>query len=175
MDKEDVYNDELTAETWALNSAVECHPHTVEVVGSNPTAPTTELTVATEVRCPAFPVGSKLVTIRHQLGKFLYRRPLMGGKGDGVNPQSGCDMRVPKLRAWASLADPPAIGSVLLVDGCRGYGEYGQIDGQRQLSTPGDSAHNPVSECFYEKVIKVKADVAAVLNLFSDVSIDVRW
>ena len=24
----------------ALNSAVECHPHTVEVVGSNPTAPT---------------------------------------------------------------------------------------------------------------------------------------
>src|SRR6266566_3502121 len=26
---------------WALNSAVECHPHTVEVVGSNPTAPTT--------------------------------------------------------------------------------------------------------------------------------------
>ena len=29
--------------------------------------------------------------------------------------------------------------------------------------------------CFYEKVIKVKADVAALLNLFSDVSIDVRW
>ena len=28
---------------WALNSAVECHPHTVEVVGSNPTAPTTRL------------------------------------------------------------------------------------------------------------------------------------
>jgi hypothetical protein len=26
--------------SWALNSAVECHPHTVEVVGSNPTAPT---------------------------------------------------------------------------------------------------------------------------------------
>src|SRR5882762_11769103 len=25
---------------WALNSAVECHPLTVEVVGSNPTAPT---------------------------------------------------------------------------------------------------------------------------------------
>ena len=35
-----MYNDELTAEKWALNSAVECHPHTVEVVGSNPTAPT---------------------------------------------------------------------------------------------------------------------------------------
>jgi len=30
-------------------------------------------------------------------------------------------------------------------------------------------------EGFYEKVIKVKADVAALLNLFSDVSIDVRW
>src|SRR5258708_23213829 len=27
----------------------------------------------------------------------------------------------------------------------------------------GDSAHNRVSECFYEKVIKVKADVAALL------------
>ncbi len=25
---------------WALNSAVECHPHTVEVIGSNPIAPT---------------------------------------------------------------------------------------------------------------------------------------
>ena len=35
-----MYNDELTAVMWALNSAVECHPHTVEVVGSNPTAPT---------------------------------------------------------------------------------------------------------------------------------------
>ena len=30
---------------WALNSAVECHPHTVEVVGSNPTAPTISLAV----------------------------------------------------------------------------------------------------------------------------------
>jgi hypothetical protein len=30
----------LNCEGWALNSAVECHPHTVEVVGSNPTAPT---------------------------------------------------------------------------------------------------------------------------------------
>jgi hypothetical protein len=28
----------------------------------------------------------------------------------------------------------------------------------------------PLNECFYEKVIKVKADVAALLNLFSDVS-----
>jgi hypothetical protein len=33
-------NDELTAPQWALNSAVECHPHTVEVIGSNPIAPT---------------------------------------------------------------------------------------------------------------------------------------
>src|ERR1700678_4195549 len=30
----------LNRKRWALNSAVECHPHTVEVVGSNPTAPT---------------------------------------------------------------------------------------------------------------------------------------
>jgi hypothetical protein len=26
--------------TWAVNSAVECHPHTVEVTGSNPVPPT---------------------------------------------------------------------------------------------------------------------------------------
>ena len=39
------------------------------------------------------------------------------------------------------------------------------------------STHRPRRgfERFYEKVIKVKADVAALLNLFSDVSIDVRW
>jgi hypothetical protein len=28
---------------WAVNSAGECHPHTVEVVGSNPTPPTTKI------------------------------------------------------------------------------------------------------------------------------------
>src|SRR5246127_4560605 len=39
------YNDELTARTWALNSAVECHLHTVEVIGSNPIAPTNFSTV----------------------------------------------------------------------------------------------------------------------------------
>jgi hypothetical protein len=27
--RELVYNDELTAPKWALNSAVECHPHTL--------------------------------------------------------------------------------------------------------------------------------------------------
>lgn len=35
----------LNRNQWALNSAVECHPHTVEVIGSNPIAPTIELTV----------------------------------------------------------------------------------------------------------------------------------
>ena len=30
----------FTANQWALNSAVECHLHTVEVTGSNPVAPT---------------------------------------------------------------------------------------------------------------------------------------
>src|SRR5215469_14867012 len=39
-DRELVYNVELTARKWALNSAVECHLHTVEVIGSNPIAPT---------------------------------------------------------------------------------------------------------------------------------------
>ena len=33
-DREVMYNDELTACTWALNSAVECHLHTLSV-GSN--------------------------------------------------------------------------------------------------------------------------------------------
>jgi hypothetical protein len=40
VDGDLVYNDELTASKWALNSAVECHLHTVEVIGSNPIAPT---------------------------------------------------------------------------------------------------------------------------------------
>ncbi len=31
------------AAQWALNSAVECHLHTVEVEGSNPSAPTIPL------------------------------------------------------------------------------------------------------------------------------------
>src|SRR5450759_2634844 len=30
----------LNENSWALNSAVECHLHTVEVTGSNPVAPT---------------------------------------------------------------------------------------------------------------------------------------
>src|SRR2546422_9833224 len=30
----------LPQQSWALNSAVECHLHTVEVIGSNPIAPT---------------------------------------------------------------------------------------------------------------------------------------
>src|SRR3989441_2316383 len=33
------YN-ESPPQAWALNSAVECHLHTVEVIGSNPIAPT---------------------------------------------------------------------------------------------------------------------------------------
>ena len=41
-----MYNDELTASKWALNSAVECHPHTVEVIGSNPIAPTIQTLAA---------------------------------------------------------------------------------------------------------------------------------
>ena len=30
----------ILPQLWALNSAVECHLHTVEVIGSNPIAPT---------------------------------------------------------------------------------------------------------------------------------------
>jgi hypothetical protein len=49
-----------------------------------------------------------------------------------------------------------------------------RLKGLQRPSGFGGRAEN-LSECFYEKVIKVKADVAALLNLFSDVSIDVRW
>src|SRR5712691_10025210 len=53
VDRELVYNDELTASKWALNSAVECHLHTVEVIGSNPIAPTiNQLTLQTLPRRP---------------------------------------------------------------------------------------------------------------------------
>ena len=31
-----------TEQPWAVNSAVECHPHTVEVTGSNPVPPTSK-------------------------------------------------------------------------------------------------------------------------------------
>src|SRR6266699_2987674 len=37
---------------WALNSAVECHPHTVEVIGSNPIAPTILCKKASRVFVP---------------------------------------------------------------------------------------------------------------------------
>ena len=39
------------------------------------------------------------------------------------------------------------------------------------LLLPRAPAHN----CFYEKVIKVKADVAAILNYFFSSCIDLRW
>jgi hypothetical protein len=45
----------------------------------------------------------------------------------------------------------------------------------RSIGTTADRPeHARGFERFYEKVIKVKADVAALLSLFSDVSIDVR-
>jgi hypothetical protein len=52
VDRELVYNDGLTAALWALNSAVECHLHTVEVIGSNPIAPTIGFLVACEGNRP---------------------------------------------------------------------------------------------------------------------------
>jgi hypothetical protein len=49
-------------------------------------------------------------------------------------------------------------------------------EANRRLRRGNTGAHKSrVGERFYEKVIKVKADVAALLNLFSGVSIDVRW
>ena len=54
VDRELVYNDELTASKWALNSAVECHLHTVEVIGSNPIAPTILSRVSNHQRTTLF-------------------------------------------------------------------------------------------------------------------------
>jgi hypothetical protein len=41
----------LNRKRWAHNSAVECHPHTVEVVGSNPTAPTIPTNFSRKFSC----------------------------------------------------------------------------------------------------------------------------
>jgi len=45
----------LSLKAWALNSAVECHLHTVEVIGSNPIAPTI---VSSTCRLSSFLRGS---------------------------------------------------------------------------------------------------------------------
>ena len=42
----------------ALNSAVECHLHTVEVIGSNPIAPTSNQLVLRKLRSVPFPLAS---------------------------------------------------------------------------------------------------------------------
>src|SRR5208337_3997114 len=39
--------------SWALNSAVECHLHTVEVAGSNPAAPTMSINYLSHVEHPS--------------------------------------------------------------------------------------------------------------------------
>src|SRR5712664_35185 len=47
---------------WALNSAVECHPHTVEVIGSNPIAPTiNQPTLRTLPRVPCPEISSRII------------------------------------------------------------------------------------------------------------------
>jgi hypothetical protein len=56
------------------------------------------------------------------------------------------------------------------------YGATSRSDSCRKIARhPVTVRGRPIlNERFYEKVIKIKADVAALLNLFSDVSIDVR-
>ena len=70
-----MYNDGLTAATWALNSAVECHLHTVEVIGSNPIAPTM---LYVSCLCPA---QSVRVARRSVLHKFDPKAGLMESLG----------------------------------------------------------------------------------------------
>ena len=50
---------------WALNSAVECHLHTVEVIGSNPIAPTSNQLVL--LRLSRF--GGQLISLATSLGR----------------------------------------------------------------------------------------------------------
>ena len=60
-----MYNLKLTA--WsgrALNSAVECHLHTVEVAGSNPAAPTILLDYLATLKSPASTAASDQVPVR---------------------------------------------------------------------------------------------------------------
>ena len=46
---------------WAVNSAGECHPHTVEVGGSNPPPPTTNKINQLVVPAEAPMAGSRLI------------------------------------------------------------------------------------------------------------------
>jgi hypothetical protein len=81
------------------------------------------------------------------------------------------------LRRRATVApglDPAFVGAVAPADEAVAvivvWASHGLYSLTLDLVCLGASGHKR----FYEKVIKVKADVAALLNLFSDVSIDVR-
>jgi hypothetical protein len=71
-----VYNDELTAPKWALNSAVECHLHTVEVIGSNPIAPTIYLIEFAALLMAVLP---SVCPTRHHLRQIFDCGALMAG------------------------------------------------------------------------------------------------
>ena len=47
---------------WAVNSGVECHPHTVEVAGSNPAPPTKEIKGLRFLAVPLFSFCDHFVT-----------------------------------------------------------------------------------------------------------------
>src|ERR1700733_12481376 len=69
----------LNRKGWALNSAVECHLHTVEVIGSNPIAPTIhQLTLRTLPHLPG-PSTSSWLNLR----PFLPSRTLFAKHGMG--------------------------------------------------------------------------------------------
>src|SRR5690348_18055189 len=54
----------FTSLEWALNSDLECHLHTVEVIGSNPIAPTTRSLSARLDRKPRVPFQDFLLQLQ---------------------------------------------------------------------------------------------------------------
>jgi hypothetical protein len=102
-----VYNDELTARTWALNSAVECHLHTVEVIGSNPIAPTINQLTLQVLPFRSYPqVSSWLISALSLLRQALLRQDhshdagmrhsLLFADRLGVNVHFGTHIGVPQ-------------------------------------------------------------------------------
>src|ERR1700730_15628245 len=94
------YNDELTALQWALNSAVECHLHTVEVIGSNPIAPTIKLLSIqrlSRLRCPEMSSCRRFAADFHRqqhTHNARMRRALLFTDDLGVDVHGGADVGV---------------------------------------------------------------------------------
>jgi hypothetical protein len=79
----------------------------------------------------------------------------------------------PGYKASTAIYDPSGhLLKQFLLDGDAEIERAIEVGDTRYTHSPGGGDPH---KRFYEKVIRVKADVAALRNLFSDVSMDVRW